>query len=209
MLGGAACSKSNGSSSSSGSSSPSSGGSSSSSPSPMATIASLTGVDTSVTLDPSTAMVLKQNMVSVAPVAPAKASMANGGVTVSFPITGGNVQLYDKSVQAQGIPYIQGKITHTGGITFSAGGKMLSATDFVVDPGTSMLMATVGGQQVPLLILDGTNVQVSKDSAGHVVLDGTIAKLTQAAADALNKTFGVSLFKEGIPLGTVHLVAAG
>ena len=50
---------------------------------------------------------------------------------------------------------------------------------------------------------------LSKDAAGHVLLDGTVAKLTQQAADALNTTFGVSLFKKDIPVGTVHLTAAG
>lgn len=40
-----------------------------------------------------------------------------------------------------------------------------------------------------------------------VVLDGTVAKLTATAATALNSTFGVSAFKEGLPLGVVHLVA--
>src|SRR5664280_535115 len=49
---------------------------------------------------------------------------------------------------------------------------------------------------------------LSKDAAGHVLLDGTVAKLTQQAADALNTTFGVSLFKKDIPVGTVHLTAA-
>jgi len=56
-----------------------------------------------------------------------------------------------------------------------------------------------------LLFLDGTNVAVSKDAAGHVLLDGTVAKLTQQAAAALNQTFGVTLFKQNIPVGTVHL----
>ena len=56
-----------------------------------------------------------------------------------------------------------------------------------------------------MLFLDGTNVAVSKDAASHVLLDGTVAKLTQQAAAALNQTFGVTLFKQNIPVGTVHL----
>ena len=41
-----------------------------------------------------------------------------------------------------------------------------------------------------------------------VVLQGTVAKLTATGAAALNATFGVSDFKEGLPLGVVRLVAA-
>lgn len=199
----AACSKSSDSSSGS-SSSKAPATSASSKPSPMAQIATLTGVDTQVTLDPSTAMALKGLNVTVAPVAPATAKVVGTDTIAAFPITGGNVQIYDKNVN----PYITGKVTHTGGLMFSAGGKTLAATNFIVDPGTSMLTATVGGSQVPLLALDGTNVQISKEGA-NVVLTGTVAKLTKTAADALNMTFGVTAFKEGIPLGKVKLTAAG
>jgi hypothetical protein len=78
----------------------------------------------------------------------------------------------------------------------------------VVDPGTSILTATAGGKAgIPLLSLDGTNVNVSM-SGSDVVLQGTVAKLTAAGASALNSTFGVSAFKEGIPLGVVTLTAS-
>jgi hypothetical protein len=93
------------------------------------------------------------------------------------------------------------------GLRFTAGSKSLEVTDFVVDPGNSMLTATVGGKHdVPLLFLDGTNVKVTPQASG-AILDGTIAKLTPTAADALNSTFGVTAFKAGLPLGVVHLVA--
>jgi len=171
---------------------------------PSASIQSLSGVGTTVTVDPGTAAVLQQNSVSVAPVAPATADASGGMVKVTFPISGGNVDIYPQN----DLPFIRGKVTHTGGLTFSGGGKSLTATNFIVDPGASTLTATVGGAQVMLLELDGSKVMVGKDSAGHVTLDGTVAKLSQAAADALNQTFGVTLFKRGIPLGTVHIVAA-
>ena len=45
-------------------------------------------------------------------------------------------------------------------------------------------------------------------TGSDVVLQGTVAKLTATGATALNATFGVTAFKEGIPLGVVHLVAA-
>lgn len=171
---------------------------------PTAEIQSLKGMSTSVDLDPATAAVLQQNGVSVAPVGPATATAQNGMTVVSFPITAGYVALYPETT----LPFVRGIVTHSGGLTFSAGGKSLTATDFVVNPGTSVLTATVGGQSVPLLDLDGSNVKVSKNAQGQVLLDGTVAKLSTVAADALNKTFGVSLFKQGIPVGVVHIVAA-
>jgi hypothetical protein len=172
-------------------------------PAPQAQVEQVGGVSTTVDLDANTAAVLQQNHVSVAPVAPATASAQGGATAVSFPITDGYVALYAQNE----LPFVRGLLTHSGGLTFSAGGKSLTATDFIVNPGTSTLMATVGGQQVPLLDLNGSKVQVTKDSQGQVHLDGTVAMLSAPAADALNQTFGVSLFKQGIPIGVVHIVA--
>lgn len=172
-------------------------------PGALATIESLKGDSTSVDVDPSTAMVLQQNNVTVAPVGPATAAAANGTTTVSFPITAGYVAVYPQN----DLPFVRGILTHSGGLTFSAGGKTLTATNFVVNPGTSILTATVGGNAVPLLDLDGSKVKMTTDAQGKVHLDGTVAKLSQTAADALNQTFGVTLFKAGIPLGVVHIVA--
>jgi hypothetical protein len=172
---------------------------------PTAAINKLSGMSTSVDLDPGTAKVLADNKVTVAPVGPATAAQSDTTTTVSFPITGGNVSIYPQTA----LPFIRGVVDHSGGLTFSAGDKSLTATDFVVDPGASTLTATVGGNKVQLLDLNGQNVKVSKDAQGMVHLDGTIAELSAPAADALNKTFGVSLFKQGIPLGVVHIVATG
>jgi hypothetical protein len=171
---------------------------------PSAAILSLSGATTKVDIDASTAQVLQQHGVTVAPVAPATAAMANGTVEVSFPITAGYAAIYPQN----DLPFVRGTFSHSGGLTFSAGGKSLTATDFVVNPGTSILTATVGGKSVPLLDLDGSKVQITSDSTG-VHLDGTVAKLTTTAADALNSTFGVSLFTKGIPVGVVHITATG
>lgn len=173
-------------------------------PAPSAAILNLTGATTKVDINPATAMVLQQNGVSVAPVAPATAAMVNGGIEASFPITAGYVAIYPHNQ----LPFVRGTFSHSGGLTFSAGSKSLTVTDFVVNPGTSTLTATAGGMGVPLLDLDGSKVAITQDSAG-VHLDGTVAKLSSTAATALNNTFGVSLFTKGIPLGVVHITAAG
>lgn len=182
----------------------SSSGSASSQAGPAASFVNLTGATTKVDLDPNTAKVLKQNGVSVAPVAPATAAVVNGGVEASFPITAGYVAVYPQTQ----LPFVRGSFSHSGGLTFSAGGKSLTATDFVVNPGSSTLTATVGGMGVPLLDLNGSQVKITSDSAG-THLDGTVAELSSTAASALNSTFGVSVFSAGIPLGVVHITATG
>ena len=170
-----------------------------------AQITRLGGKQTAVKLDAGTADALKSLNVTVAPTGTAKFDAGTG--TVSFPITGGYAAIHsDKSYQPG---YIAGNVIHQGsGLKFSSGSKSIEVTDFVVDPGTSVLTATAGGKAgIPLLSLDGTNVAVSM-SGSDVVLQGTVAKLTATGASALNSTFGVSAFKEGIPLGVVTLTAS-
>ncbi len=175
-------------------------------PAPTASFLSLTGTSTSVDLDAGTAKVLADNKVTVSPVAPATANSTAGKTTLSFPITEGYVAVYPPTEPA----YIRGTFSHVGGIKFTAGNKSLEVTDFIVNPGNSTLTATVeGGSAASILDLDGTNVRVSQGAEGETRLDGTIAKLSQTGADALNKFFNVSIFKAGLPLGEVHVVAKG
>ncbi len=181
-------------------------GSESAQAAPEAEFLTLTGVSTSVDLDPGTAQVLADNNVTVEPVTPATASTDGGVTTVSFPISEGYVAVYPQSEPA----YIRGTFSHTGGLKFTAGGKSLELTEFIVNPGTSTLTATVNGESAAQVIdLDGTNVQVSQGENGETKLDGTIAELSQTGADAMNEFFGVSIFEQGIPLGEVHVVATG
>jgi hypothetical protein len=168
-------------------------------------ISRLTGKSTSVTLDGGTAAALESLGVAVAPVGSASFDAATG--TVSFPITGGFAAIHSDLGYKPG--YIAGTVIHqASGLKFSKGAKSIEVTDFVVDPGNSILTATAGGKSgIPLLDLDGTAVKVGSQGS-DVTLDGTVAKLTQTGADALNATFGVSAFTPGLPLGVVHLVAS-
>jgi hypothetical protein len=169
-------------------------------------IPSLSGTGTSVKIDPGTAEALKSLGVSLAPTGSATFEAATS--TITFPITSGYAEIHSDLNVKPG--YIQGSIAHEGsGFSLSAGSTKVELSDFVVDPGNSMLYGTVGGTpKVPLLSLDGTNVKVSMEGS-DVVLQGTVAKLTDTAAGALNKAFNVSALKAGIPLGTVRLVAKG
>jgi len=201
-LAGAACG-----SNSSSKSATSSGASTSQTKDMVTAIPSLSGVGTSVAIDPGTAAALKSLGVSLAPAG--NATFDAGTSTITFPITSGYAEIHSDQSYKPG--YILGSIEHAdSGFTLTAGATKVALTDFVVDPGNSMLYGTVGGTpKVPLLFLDGTNVKVGSDAAGNVTLDGTVAKLTDTAANALNKAFNVTALKAGIPLGTVHLVAKG
>jgi hypothetical protein len=176
-------------------------------PSPAAQIASLSGTDTAVEVDPAVLKAIEGLGVKVAPTGKGQLTMEYGP-TLVFPITGGNVTVYPKGSIT---PYVQGTINHEGsGISFTGAGKTLTVQNFVVDPGTSKLMAQVkemNNAVVPLFDLDGTDLQITKDDQGRAKLDGTKVKLTPEAAQALNTTFGVQNFMPGMQIGIAHITA--
>ncbi len=152
----------------------------------------LVGEDTYLVLDADTAKVLTDNNVSVAPASPAEA--AQDGIT--FPITGEEV---DAATLKEGV------ITHTGGLTFSAGGTDLTVTDFSVNLGTGILTAKLpDGGDLPLLALDLSGAEVTDTDTGKDV-KGVTGALTADAAAALNDTFSVDLFTEDLAIGTLDL----
>ncbi len=152
----------------------------------------LNGEGTTLVLDPATAGVLADNDITVAPIDPATA----GDDGITFPITGG-------SVEAESLA---GTIDHSGGLVFAAGGTELELTDFVIDTAAGTLTATAGGAQVPILDVDLTGLQRS-DDGGTIVLEGITVALGADGAAALNETFGVTLFEEGLAIGDVTVRA--
>ena len=154
----------------------------------------LDGGKTVLVLNAGTAKVLKANGVSVAPIKGAYAS----GKGIAFPITGGKV---DKKTAA-------GTIKHSGGLRFSAGKVSLGVQDFVIDSKKGVLTARVSGTKtrVPLLNLDLSDASI-KSGKGSLTVKNVRGTLTKEAAAALNKTFGVTLFKAGIPIGTATVKA--
>ena len=178
---------------------------------PILTVKKLTGVQTSVTLDANLLPTLKSLKVVPAPTGKGTLTMPGGAATLNFPISGGNVTIYKKGAVT---PYVQGILHHVGsGVSFTAGGKTLTVENFDVDPGTSILTAQVKQMKdakIPLFFLDGSNLQVTPPGAdGIAKLDGTKVELTAEAAAAMNKYFGVSAFKKGIPIGIAHIQAKG
>ena len=203
-LGVSAC---GGDDSSSGSSGSSQTQSQQSKPEPVAQIDQLTGERTSVMLDKGFVQALTDLKVTPGPVGDAKISPSG---TATFPITGGNVTYYEPgSVN----PYVQGRIDHEGsGLSLEAGGKKVELTDFVVDPGKSVLTGTVSvdgkeaAADAPLFFLDGRTLEplMAKDN-GTAVLQGTTVKLKAEAADLLNQTFEIDALKEGLVIGIAKI----
>ena len=170
---------------------------------PVAEIAELSGVDTSVALDQGFLDALEQLKVTPAPAGDATLK----GTDISFPITGGNVTYYDPSSPVR--PYVQGTIDHDGsGLTLTAGKTEVELSDFVIDPGESTLSGTVSvnGKEAAndalLFDLDGTTLEPLKtNSDGSATLTGTTVKLADSAADLLNETFGIKDLQGGLVIG--------
>ncbi len=178
-------------------------------PKPAAEIASLTGESTAVKLDPAFLKGLTDLKLTPATLGGAKLDGTTG--TISFPITGGNVTYYDPNSGVE--PYVQGSIEHeASGLSLTGGGKTVQLTDFVIDPGGSVLTGkvTVDGkvafESAPLFFLDGRTLQPLKMGANNTaILQGTTVSLTKEAAGALNMVFGVQALQQFFPVGVATI----
>ncbi len=183
----AACGSSNSSSSPS--------ASTSASAKPVAALTNLTGTSTAVKLDPG--FVAALTSLGLTPGVTGTAKLTAAG-SVVFPITGGSATYYTPGSVT---PYVTGSIMHDGsGLSLTAGATKVTLTNFVVNPGTSMLTGDVAvngktaASGAPLFFLDGSTLQPLDTSsvAGSAVLAGTEVKVTPTAAGLLNKTFGTT-----------------
>ena len=164
----------------------------------------LTGGDTSVTTAPGiAAALLGHGIVPIATLPGTEgARIGSGGVVVrfTFPVTGGWLNAAK----------LTGTIRHQGGILFAdvPAGKQILVSDFVISVHQGVLTAEVNGNpkvRVPLLRLSLAHAAIA--SGRHYVrITGIVVTLTGAAASALNATFGTSLFKPGLELGTASTV---
>ena len=174
---------------------------------PVAQIDQLSGNSTAVMLDGNFVKALQSLKLTPAPVGDAAISKAG---VASFPITGGNVKYFKPGSVS---PYVQGKIDHDGsGLSLTGGGKTVKLTNFVVDPGKSVLTGkvTVDGKvaakSAPLFFLDGRTLKpLQAKSNGTAVLQGTTVKLKGEAADLLNTTFGVDALEQDLVIGVAKI----
>lgn len=151
------------------------------------------GRSTVVVVNPATAQALKQNAITVTPIAPASAKTG-----LVFPVSGGQIV----------VASLAGTVDHTGGLSFSHSGKSVQLTSFIINTTTKQLTALAGGQRVPILNLDLAALKRASGPNSTVIAKNIKLTLTSQAATALNKGLGVSIFKAGLPLGVATLTVA-
>jgi hypothetical protein len=175
-------------------------------PKPVAQIDSLSGRRTEVKLDAGFVDAL--GALKLTPVPLGDGEITKQGVA-RFPITGGNVTYYKPGSVS---PFVQGEIDHDGsGLSLTGGGTTVELTDFVVDPGSSVLTGkvTVDGDvaaaSAPLFFLDGRTLQPLKTAGSTAVLEGTTVKLKDEAAALLNDTFDTDALAGGLVVGVAKI----
>jgi hypothetical protein len=173
-------------------------------PEPVASLPAIpAGGSTAVALDAD--FVAALGTLGLTPGTVGNATLADG--SVSFPITGGTVTLFDKDSGYR--PYVQGTLLHqNSGLSFTAGDTTVEITNFTVDPGTPARLfgdVSVNGQQAvasaPLFDLDGSTLNPPAMEDGNAVLQGTEVELSAEAAGLLNQTFGTDALAGGLLIG--------
>jgi hypothetical protein len=177
-------------------------------PAATATVAAVPGGSSAVALDAGFTAALEQ--LGLTPGTVGTATLADG--SVSFPITGGTVTLYDKDSGYR--PFVQGVLFHEGsGLSLTAGSTTVELTDFTIDPGDPARLfgnVSVNGElaaaSAPLFDLDGSTLQpITMDADGAAVLTGTRVLMSAEAADLLNSTFQTSAVTKGLVVGVATL----
>jgi hypothetical protein len=193
-------------SSDSGSSSSDTSSSASATPEPVASIPSLSGVDTEVAVDADFLAALTS--LGLTPGTVGTATLTDG--VLAFPITGGNVDYYDPEQDYR--PYVQGEIDHEGsGLSLTAGETTVELTNFTIDPGTSELYGDVAAngesvvKQALLFDLDGSTLKPLQTEGDTAILEGTTVHVSADAADLLNSTFKTDAVKEGLLVGVAKI----
>ncbi|WP_369137198.1 hypothetical protein [Modestobacter versicolor] len=179
-------------------------------PAPAATVPAIPGGTTAVALDAGFTDALTQ--LGLTPGVLGGATLDGATGTVTFPITGGAVTLYDRESGYR--PWVQGTVFHEGsGLSLAAGGTTVELSDFTIDPGKPARLfgnVSVNGQlavpSAPLFDLDGSTLSApSMDADGSAVLDGTTVKLSPEAAELLNTTFGTDALAGGFVIGAATI----
>ena len=179
--------------------------SSTSRPTPVATVPAVAGGSTAVALDAG----FTQALTSLGLTPGTVGSATLSGSTVTFPITGGTVTVYDKSSGYR--PWVQGVLFHSGsGLSLTAGGTTVELRDFTIDPGKPARLfgsvyvnGTQAAPSAPLFDLNGKNLGApTTDSSGNTVLSGTQVTISPEAAALLNSTFNTTAVTGGLLVGT-------
>ncbi|TFD29160.1 MULTISPECIES: hypothetical protein [Cryobacterium] len=190
-------------------SSSSSSSSAEATPTPLASIPSLSGVDTAVLLDADFGAALTSLGLTAGTVG--TATLEEG--SLHFPISGGNVDYYDPAESYR--PFVQGSIQHEGsGFSLTAGDTVVELTNFTIDPGTSELFGdvSVNGEsaatQALLFDLYGSTLEPLKMEGDNAILTGTTVHISSVAAGLLNSTFSTDAVTDQMLVGIATITAA-
>lgn len=199
----AACGSDDGDSSSSSNDS----SSSSSKPEPVAVIEQLQGENTQVALDQGFVDAL--GTLGLTPGVKGTAKLVGGGGTLQFPITGGNVSVFEPG----SVPnYVVGQIQHEGSsFTLTAGDTTVEIGNLNVDPGVSEVYGDVAvngkiaASSAIIFDLDGSTLMPLQTEGSNAILEGTQVLLSDTAAGLLGDTFGTDQVKGGLLIGIAKI----
>ena len=176
---------------------------------PLASIPSLTGVDTAVLLDAGFASAL--TTLGLTPGTVGTATLTAG--SLHFPITGGNVDYYNPKESYR--PFVQGSIKHEGsGFSLTAGDTKVELTNFTIDPGSSKLFGDVSvngtsaATQVLLFNLYGGTLKPLQMDGDNAILEGTTVHISAEAAGLLNSTFKTEAVADQLLVGIAKITVA-
>lgn len=174
-------------------------------PQPVASIDSLTGNDTQVTLDQGFVDALGQ--LGLTPGVTGDAELTDGALV--FPITGGNVTVFTPGEVS---PYVIGQVQHEGsGFSLAAGGTTVAIRNLNVDPGVSRVYGDVfvnGKLAVAsayVLKLNGSTLNPLTTEGDTATLEGTEVYVSPVAAGLLNETFGTDAVTEDLLVGIAQI----
>ncbi len=168
---------------------------------------SANGGTTEVKLDPGFLEALTTLKVAPSPFMDAELN----GDTIGFPITGGNVGLFEPGSTPD---YVVGQVQHEGsGLNLEAGGTTVTIGNFNVDPVASLVYGDVAvdgmvaATNAPIFRLDGTTLEEPDLAAGgdEVVLTGSGVFLSETAAGLLNDTFGIQDLSGKVKVGVATI----
>ncbi len=171
-------------------------------PEAVAVVEELKGRTTAVKLDQGFVQALGD--LGLTPGTYQKGRLTGGGKLV-FPITGGNVTVFEPGEVS---PYVVGQVQHeTSGLTLSAGGTTVRLSGLNVDPGASRIYGDVAvdgrivARSAYLFALDGRTLEPLETSGRNAVLTGTRVEVSPVAAGLLNDTFATKAVKGGLLVG--------
>ncbi len=179
--------------------------SSQSPPAPVASIEALTGQQTAITLDKGFTDALAALKLTPGTIGDA----ALQGNELSFPITGGNVTVFEPG---QVSPYVIGQLQHvSSGLSLTAGPTEVQLVNLNVDPGVSrvygdvLVNGKVAAESAYLFQLDGRTLKPLQTQGTQAILEGAKVMISPDAAPLLNDTFKTNAVKAGLLVGIAEI----